>query len=74
MNVTVNIEDTQAVQLTALCQQDGKTAEDVVREALNLFFLQQRSSQKVRDPAFGSWSDFPEDGVDFQRRLRSEWD
>lgn len=29
--------------------------------------------QKMNHQAFGSWSDFPEDGLEYQERIRGEW-
>lgn len=73
MSMVVNIETPQASQLALLCDKRGWSAEEAVREAVERLLAQELRS-KSHHPAFGSWSDFAEDGVEFQRRLRAEWD
>jgi predicted transcriptional regulator len=81
MQTTVDIPDEMVARLNRLSE-TTKTSRDVlVREALQPF-LESRAP-KVVDPqeraeilkdTFGAWKDFPEDGLDYQLRLRAEWD
>lgn len=48
----------------------GELTADLFRTEVIL----RTSADTALDEAFGSWSDHTEDGVDYQRRLRSEWD
>lgn len=69
--------------LTDMPEETVKRIEEVAarRKISRAEFIRQAVDQALAaeaqasfESAFGAWQDFDEDGVDFQRRLRGEWE
>jgi hypothetical protein len=70
MGVFVEIKDEQSKELDRLALQFEKTREALVADAIEIY-LNRRDDSMRR--AFGLWRDVDIDGVEYQRKLRSEW-
>jgi metal-responsive CopG/Arc/MetJ family transcriptional regulator len=69
--------------LTDMPEETVKRIEEVAarRKISRAEFIRQAVDQALAaeaqasfESAFGAWRDFDEDGIDFQRRLRGEWE
>lgn len=69
--------------LTDMPEETLRRLEEVVarKKISRAEFIRQAVDQALKaeaetsfEAAFGMWKDFPEDSVDFQRRLRQEWE
>ncbi len=75
MRTIIDIPDSYVHRLDQLKQQRGVSRSELVREAVQRYLESPVGS--TEDTAFGIWAgeeDLQEDGVKYQRRLRSEWD
>lgn len=70
MGVFVEIKDEQSKELDRLALKLDKTREALVADAIEIY-LNRRDDSMRR--AFGLWRDVDIDGVEYQRKLRSEW-
>ena len=74
MRTIVDIPDSYVQRLDELKQQRGVSRSELVREAVERYL--ESAAGSVADIAFGVWAaegGEPEDGVAYQKRLRSEW-
>ena len=71
MRTIIEIPPAQLEVLDALCEREGISRAEAVRRAV-AEHLQRHQSDPTR--AFGLWRDRPIDGVEYQRRLRGEWE
>ena len=77
MRTIVDIPDDKIDRLDAVARAQGRSRAHVMREAVDEYLSQRKQDEYLRviDAAFGAWNGkFHEDAVDFQRRLRAEWD
>jgi metal-responsive CopG/Arc/MetJ family transcriptional regulator len=72
MRILVDLPTATLDQLTMISARRRVPRAAVVREALDRFLKEEDAAQKTSEAAFGAWGD-GEDGLTFQRRLRSEW-
>lgn len=75
MRTIIEIPDSYVQRLDELKQQRGVSRSELVREAVERYL--ESAVGSVEDTAFGVWAaegGLQEDGVIYQRRLRSEWD
>jgi metal-responsive CopG/Arc/MetJ family transcriptional regulator len=72
MRTIVDLPDEQIEALKALSARENVSRAELVRRAL-AEFLAHRSTLHD-DDAFGLWRRRPEDGLEYQHRLRKEWD
>jgi predicted transcriptional regulator len=72
MRILIDIPPATADRLTAISTRRKQPRTAVVREAVDRFLKEEDAAQQTFAEAFGAWGK-GEDGVDFQRRLRSEW-
>lgn len=76
MRTIVDLPDEQIRALDAYSKKYGVSRAEAVRRAVARF-LPKRQHRKVdfrNDPAFGSWKNRNVDSVEYQRKLRTEWD
>jgi Ribbon-helix-helix protein, copG family len=76
MRTIVDLPDEQIRALDAYSKKHGVSRAEAVRRAIAMF-LPQHSHRKLdlsNHPAFGSWKRRKIDSIDFQRKLRGEWD
>jgi metal-responsive CopG/Arc/MetJ family transcriptional regulator len=71
MRTLIDIPDHDLKALDRLGERGGVSRAKLVRQAISDYLEKTRRSQA--DTAFGLWREMAEDGVDYQRRLRSEW-
>ncbi len=72
MRILLDLPAATVDQLTLISARRRVPRAAVVREALDRFLKEEDAAQKTSEAAFGAWGD-GEDGLAFQRRLRSEW-
>ena len=71
MRTIIELPPDQLEALEVLCARDGISRAEAIRRAV-ASFVGQRASNPGR--AFGLWRGRPESGLEFQERLRKEWD
>ena len=71
MRTIVDIPVEQLQQLSELCRREDLSRAEAIRRAIAL--LLNGASQQP-DEAFGLWRDHGTEGVEYQQRLRKEWD
>ncbi|WP_083656426.1 CopG family transcriptional regulator [Mongoliimonas terrestris] len=74
--IRVDLPEEQIEDLERLSEERRTSLSVLVREAVTGYLAARQPID--RDAAFGLWrseptGDLPEDGLDYQRRLRSEW-
>ena len=77
MRTIIDIPDQQIDQLQTTCVSLGVSRAEVVRRAVSEFLERQILAKKdTPDAAFGIWKNRTDigDSVDYQRKLRAEWD
>ena len=72
MRTIIDLPDEQITALANLCQQTKHSRAELIRRAVAVYLLQHRPEQD--DLAFGIWKQRMENGLDYQSRLREEWD
>jgi predicted transcriptional regulator len=72
MRTIVDLPDEQIAALKALAERNGVSRAELVRRAVEAYLEQRRVP--TGDPAFGLWRKRGEDGLNYQERLRREWD
>jgi len=72
MRTTIDLPDEQISALATLCQQTRFSRAEIIRRAVAAYLLQHHPQQD--DSAFGIWKQRMENGLDYQNRLRKEWD
>jgi hypothetical protein len=71
----VDLPDEQIRALDAYSKKYGVSRAEAVRRAVASFLPKRRRRLDFRnDPAFGSWKNRDVDSVEYQRKLRAEWD
>jgi hypothetical protein len=90
MDATIQLPEDTALALRRLCARRGLSTEDLLRLAVETYLSREAfgdSADRSADgastnfmedtavkAAFGSWKDRDIDGVEYQRKLRAEWD
>ena len=72
MRTIVDLPDDQMAALKALAERNGLSRAELVRRAVAAYLEQRR--MPTGDAAFGLWHKRGEDGLDYEDRLRREWD
>ncbi len=73
MRTLIDIPEQDIQALDQLGQTRGESRAKIVRAAIGEYLARHRAVAPAQDKAFGIWRDKAEDGVAYQRRLRSEW-
>jgi metal-responsive CopG/Arc/MetJ family transcriptional regulator len=71
MRTLVDIPDSQVKELARLSKADKRSRASLIRDAIAAYIEKRTPRKEV--PGFGLWKDYPVDGVEYQRKLRSEW-
>ena len=71
MRTPIVLTSSQIERLNELAKQLNCSWTELISRAIDQF-LEQNAI--LGDEAFGSWSHSPEDGIELQHRLRSEWE
>lgn len=71
MRILIDLSPETVAKLTSISARRRLPRAVVVREALDRFLKEEDAAERTSQAAFGAWGD-GEDGLAFQRRLRSE--
>lgn len=71
MRTLIDIPEEDLGRLNELSSARHVSRAELVRSAISLFL--RTHGTDVADEAFGLWADGKEDGLAYQKRLRSEW-
>ena len=81
MQTLIDIPEEDLSLLDQLSQETHLSRQELVGAALTEYLKTRRARviakqerDKIIDEAIGSWADFPEDGLAYQERIRSEWE
>lgn len=76
MRTLIDIPDDHIALLAEMGRVQKKSRAALVREGVSKLIDDYRETRRLAaiDAAFGIWKDKVEDGVEYQRRLRAEWD
>ena len=72
MRTIIEVPGDQLQALDTICKREKISRAEVIRRAIAEMVSRQRSSGAAR--AFGIWKDRAETGLEYQERLRREWD
>lgn len=71
MRTLIDIPDEDIKLLNQVAKKLSVSRSELVRRAVAETLAPHR--QKMNHAAFGAWSDFAEDGLAYQERMRAEW-
>ncbi len=72
MRTLITFPDGQIEALAIVCRRQNISRAEAVRRAVKLYLEEEQRKHPDAD-VFGLWAERSEDGVAYQRRLRSEW-
>lgn len=70
MRTLVDLPDHQVASLKTICAAKKLSRAEVIRQALAAFI---ETNKAAPGQAFGLWGDRKDDGLAYQKRVRSEW-
>ncbi len=77
MRTIVDLPEEQIAALDNYCEEENVSRAEAVRRAVSEF-VPAKAKEKKRsiknDPGFGSWKNLNIDGLEFQGKIRAEWD
>jgi hypothetical protein len=71
MRILVDLPERELQQLTALSRSRKTSRAELIRQAVTGYLAQNRAG--IED-SFGLWQDRGVDGLEYQDRLRDEWE
>jgi metal-responsive CopG/Arc/MetJ family transcriptional regulator len=71
MRTLVDIPDSELEQLTVLSRSRNVSRAELIRQAVSGFLSENKAGL---ENSFGLWKKRAEDGVEYQERLRGEWE
>ena len=71
MRVLVDIPDEDLRLLNVVVKKLGISRSEFVRQAIATSLAPHR--RKMNHSAFGLWASHPQDGLEYQERMREEW-
>ncbi len=71
MRTLVDLPDTELEELTAMSRSRKTSRAELIRQAVAGFLAQNRAGV---DESFGLWKGRGVDGVEYEKRLRDEWE
>ena len=71
MRTLIDIPESQIKELARVCKAEKRSRASIVRDAIK-DYLEKRSG-KDPIPGFGLWKGYGIDGLEYQRKIRSEW-
>ena len=74
MRTIVDIPQNFVDALSEICKAKKISRAEAVRRAVESFIVSQKETTEDAEKAFGLWKDKPLDSLDFEDRIRSEWD
>lgn len=78
MRTIIDLTDEQLAALKRLCEREKISRAEAVRRAVDKLLQEQESATADRkadlDAVFGAWKHRNIDGLEYQRKIRSEWE
>lgn len=78
MRTIIDLPDDDVRGLADYCRREAISRAEAIRRAVHALLDEQGTRQSdweaAVDAAFGMWKDRGIDGVEYQRKLRAEWD
>lgn len=78
MRTIIDLPDDQIAALARLCEREEISRAEAVRRAIQRFLQEKAETdhEESLNAFFGMWKDRDDigDGVEYQRKLRAEWD
>ncbi|MBV9990498.1 MAG: ribbon-helix-helix protein, CopG family [Alphaproteobacteria bacterium] len=71
MRTLVDIPTNDMKELTRRSKAEKRSRASLIRDAISAYLKKPSAEKEV--PGFGLWKDYPIDGVEYQRKIRSEW-
>ena len=71
MRTIVDIPEAQIEVLGRICQEDKISRAEAIRRAIDAYSKQRQPSIRT---AFGLWRERKRDGLEYEDRLRKEWE
>lgn len=78
MRTIIDLTDEQVAKLREVCEREGISRAEAIRRGVDLL-LKEKEDRKARllaalEAAAGSWQGEPKDGLEYQLKIRAEWD
>jgi metal-responsive CopG/Arc/MetJ family transcriptional regulator len=73
MRTVIDIPDTQIKILDQLSKKKKISRAQIVRQALTDYIADNTKNHKSYESAFGIWKDMKLDSLEYQAKLRDEW-
>jgi metal-responsive CopG/Arc/MetJ family transcriptional regulator len=73
MRTVIDIPERHIAELKQIQKKHAVSRAELIRRAIAELVRCQRQSAVSERPGFGAWKLHKEDGVTYQRRMRSEW-
>ncbi len=74
MRTIVDIPDTQVKILDQVSKKKKVSRAKIIRQAVTNYISNYVNSKKSYDSAFGIWREKKLDSLEYQQKLRDEWD
>jgi metal-responsive CopG/Arc/MetJ family transcriptional regulator len=69
----VDLTEKQKTALERLSAKEKRSRASLVREAIDVLVQSRKKKKSALEATFGLWGDRAVDGVEYQRKIRSEW-
>jgi len=74
-SILLRLSDKQMNELDFIVKAQKKTRTEVIIEAIEAYVSRQKLDEKEnKQTVFGLWKDRDIDGLEYQERMRSEWE
>jgi len=74
----VDLTEEQLAELRRYCEAEGVSRAEAIRRGVDLLVKEKQERERrflnALAAAAGSWKEFGIDGLEYQRRIRAEWD
>lgn len=71
MRTIIDLPERNISALEKICAKEGISRAEAIRRAVEAYLANSRISDE--DDIFGMWRDRDIDGLEYQRKIRSEW-
>lgn len=71
MRTLIDLPPDDMKELTRRSKAEKRSRASLIRDAVTEYLRKPAPKKEV--PGFGLWKDYPIDGVEYQRKIRSEW-
>lgn len=74
MRITIDLPTDQIAALDQLSARQDTSRAELIRKAVSAYLADQNRIALDQRVGFGAWKHKQVDGVEYQRRVRAEWD